>query len=144
MKITKLGVAMKIDRHGQAKILTVAEIQLLFNEGFTVNPPRDRALFAVCLYTACRISEAITLHQRDVLDSKGRVRPEITIRKGNTKGKLATRTIPAIEDPNSPPTPLALTRFTYSLATKSTAAPPVTSIATRRCGYCAKLAPESG
>jgi hypothetical protein len=52
MKIIKLGVAMKIDRHGQAKILTVAEIQLLFNEGFTVNPPRDRALFAVCLYTA--------------------------------------------------------------------------------------------
>jgi integrase/recombinase XerD len=98
MKITKLGVAMKIDRHGQAKILTVAEIQLLFNEGFTVNPPRDRALFAVCLYTACRISEAITLQQRDVLDSKGRVRAEIVIRKGNTKGKLATRTIPAIED----------------------------------------------
>jgi hypothetical protein len=43
------GKAMKIDRHGQAKILTTAEIQLLFNEGFTVNPPRDRALFAVCL-----------------------------------------------------------------------------------------------
>jgi integrase/recombinase XerD len=89
---------MKIDRHGQAKILTTAEIQLLFNDGFTVNPPRDRALFAVCLYTACRISEAVTLNQRDVLDSKGNVRPEIIIRKGNTKGKLATRTIPAIAD----------------------------------------------
>ena len=89
---------MKIDRHGQAKILTVAEIQLLFNDGFTVNPPRDRALFAVCLYTACRISEAVTLRKRDVLDAKGNVRPEIIIRKGNTKGKLATRTIPAIAD----------------------------------------------
>jgi integrase/recombinase XerD len=89
---------MKIDRHGQAKILTVAEIQLLFNEGFTVNPPRDRALFAICLYTACRISEAVTLNRRDVLDSKGNVRPEIIIRKGNTKGKLATRTIPVIAD----------------------------------------------
>jgi integrase/recombinase XerD len=98
MKITKLGVAMKIDRHGQAKILTVAEIQLLFNEGFTVDPPRDRALFAICLYTACRISEAVTLNKRDVIDGKGRVRSEIIIRKGNTKGKLATRTIPAIED----------------------------------------------
>ena len=98
MKITKLGVAMKIDRHGQAKILTVAEIQLLFNEGFTVNPQRDRALFAVCLYTACRISEAVTLNKRDVLDLKGQVRPEIIIRKGNTKGKLATRTIPVIAD----------------------------------------------
>ena len=89
---------MKIDRHGQAKILTVAEIQLLFNDGFTVNPPRDRALFAVCLYTACRISEAVTLRKRDVLDLKGQVRPEIIIRKGNTKGKLATRTIPVIAD----------------------------------------------
>jgi integrase/recombinase XerD len=98
MKITKLGVAMKIDRHGQAKILTVAEIQLLFTEGFTVDPPRDRALFAVCLYTACRISEAVTLRKRDVLDLKGQVRPEIIIRKGNTKGKLATRTIPVIAD----------------------------------------------
>ena len=89
---------MKIDRHGQAKILTVAEIQLLFNEGFTVDPPRDRALFAVCLYTACRITEAVTLRKRDVLDLKGQVRPEIIIRKGNTKGKLATRTIPVIAD----------------------------------------------
>ena len=43
---------MKIDRHGQAKILTTAEIQLLFTEGFIVQPDRDRALFAVCLYTA--------------------------------------------------------------------------------------------
>ena len=89
---------MKIDRHGQAKILTVAEIQLLFNEGFTVDPPRDRALFAICLYTACRITEAVTLRKRDVLDLKGQVRPEIIIRKGNTKGKLATRTIPVIAD----------------------------------------------
>lgn len=92
------GYPMKIDRHGQAKILTPDEIQLLFNQGFTVNPPRDRALFAVCLYTACRISEAVTLTQRDVYDTKGQVRPELIIRKGNTKGKLATRTIPVIED----------------------------------------------
>ncbi len=30
--------------------------------------------------------------------SKGGVRPELLIRKGNTKGKLATRSIPVIED----------------------------------------------
>jgi hypothetical protein len=34
---------------GKAKILTTAEIQLLFTDGFTVNPPRDLALFAICL-----------------------------------------------------------------------------------------------
>ncbi|WP_287357666.1 hypothetical protein [Moorena sp. SIO3B2] len=41
---------MKIDRHGQAKILTTEEIQLLFNEGVKLDPPRDQALFAVMLY----------------------------------------------------------------------------------------------
>lgn len=89
---------MKIDRHGRAKILTQDEIQLLFNEGFTLNPVRDRTLFAVCLYTACRINEACTLHTKDLYDSKKKVRPLILIRKGNTKGKLATRTLPVIED----------------------------------------------
>ncbi len=89
---------MKIDRHGQAKILNTSEINLLFRDGFTVNPPRDCALFAICLYTACRINEAVSLKKSDVYDTKGWVRPEIIIRKGNTKGKLATRTIPVIED----------------------------------------------
>jgi hypothetical protein len=32
MEIIKLGVAMKIDRHGQAKILTVIKIQLLITK----------------------------------------------------------------------------------------------------------------
>ena len=89
---------MKIDRHGRAKILTQAEIQLLFNEGFTLNPIRDRTIFAICLYTACRINECVTLHSRDVYDSKTRVRQQLLIRKGHTKGKLATRSIPIIED----------------------------------------------
>ena len=89
---------MKVDRHGRAKILTAEEIQLLFSEGFTLNPLRDRTLFSVCLYTACRINECVTLRTRDVYDSQGKVRPVIIIRKGNTKGKLATRTIPVLED----------------------------------------------
>lgn len=87
---------MKIDRHGRAKILTQAEIQRLFTEGLQTN--RDRALFGVCLYTACRIREACTLRTADVYDRKGKVREELIIRKGNTKGKLATRTIPVIEE----------------------------------------------
>jgi integrase/recombinase XerD len=83
---------MKIDRHGQAKILTQTEIQALFNQGL-VND-RDRALFGVCLYCCCRIKEACTLNVNDVYDRSGRVRSELLIRKGNTKGKLATRSIP--------------------------------------------------
>lgn len=89
---------MKIDRHGQAKILTQKEITLLFQEGFTLNPPRDRALFAVMLYTACRVNEAVQLLVRDVFDQNRKVRPTILFRKKNTKGKLSSRTIPVIHE----------------------------------------------
>ena len=91
---------MKIDRHGRAKILTTEEIQLLFDEGFKDNPypARDRALFGICLYTACRITEACSLKTQDVYLRKGQVRDQLIIRKNCTKGKLATRAIPIIEE----------------------------------------------
>lgn len=89
---------MKIERHGKAKILTPEEIQLLFTKGCVLNPPRDRALFAIMLYTACRVNEAVQIRRVDVFDKKERIRPMLIIRKGNTKGKLATRTIPVLED----------------------------------------------
>jgi integrase/recombinase XerD len=87
---------MKIEGHGQAKILTQEEIELLFNDG--LQTPRDRALFGVCLYTACRVAEACSLSVVDIYTAKGNVRPTINFRKGNTKGKLQTRTVPVIED----------------------------------------------
>ncbi|MBP5977194.1 site-specific integrase [Brasilonema sp. CT11] len=86
---------MKIDRHGKAKVLSQQEIQRLFTSGLLT--AKDKTLCAVMLYTACRIKECVTLKIRDVYDSKGRVRPELIIRKSNTKGKLATRTIPVLE-----------------------------------------------
>ena len=68
-----LGVSMKIDRHGQAKILTQSEIQLLFSQGLQNNRDSeallrsaDRALFGICLYCCCRINEACTLSVNDV------------------------------------------------------------------------------
>lgn len=87
---------MKIDRHGKAKVLTQQEIQRLFTQGLTT--ARDRTLCAVMLYTGCRVNEAVTLKITDVYDKKGRIRPELILRKGNTKGKLATRTIPVLDD----------------------------------------------
>ncbi len=87
---------MKRERHGKAKILTPDEIQLLFNQG--LETLRDRALFGFCLYTACRINEACTQLTTDAYDRTGQVRPYMTIRKGNSKGKLASRTIPSSED----------------------------------------------
>jgi len=88
-------VAVKIDHHGKAKILNQDEIQALFS---SFRSGRDRALFGICLFCGCRIREACTLRINDVFDSAGRVRSHLIIRKGNTKGKLATRTIPIIQD----------------------------------------------
>ena len=87
---------MKIDRHGQAKILSQSEIHLLFSAGLTNR--RDRTLFGVMLFTACRVQEACTILNRDVYEPSGKVRPELIIRKGHTKGKLATRTIPVLQE----------------------------------------------
>lgn len=86
---------MKINRHGQAKVLTQSEIQLVFTHG--LQNDRDRTLFGVCLFTACRIRECCTLLTSDIY-TRGQVRPRLIIRKGSTKGKLGTRSIPVIED----------------------------------------------
>lgn len=86
---------MKRDRHGKAKILSHEEIQLLFTNGLLTT--RDRTIFAVALFTTARINEVVTLLSADIY-KKGQVRSHLTIRKDNTKGKLATRSIPIIED----------------------------------------------
>jgi integrase/recombinase XerD len=88
--------AMKINRHGRAKVLTQQEIQLVFTQG--LQNERDRTLFAVCLFTAARIRECCTLLTSDIYTATGKVRPRLIIRKSNTKGKLATRSIPVIDD----------------------------------------------
>lgn len=81
---------MKINRFGKAEILTPDQVNVLFNEGFV--KPRDRALFGVCLYCACRINEACTLLTGDVFGKMG-VRSKILFRYYNTKGKKETREI---------------------------------------------------
>jgi hypothetical protein len=49
---------VKNDRHGKAKILTQAEIQLLFSQGFQED--RDRALFGI--YRFSGLQEKPTQH----------------------------------------------------------------------------------
>lgn len=75
---------MKSQRNGQAKILTDSEIEAIFS----LLNPRDRAVFAVCLYTGCRISEALSIRFSDI---SGGV---ITLRKNSTKGKRGSRSLP--------------------------------------------------
>jgi len=76
---------MKVAGNGQGKVLTAAELQRLFSEGFVRD--RDRILFAICLFTGCRISEALALQVSDIKNKT------ITFRKATTKGKLKSRTI---------------------------------------------------
>lgn len=87
---------MKVNRHGRELVLTQEEIQLIFAHGLPSE--RDKTLFGVCLFTATRIWEACTLLTSDIYTTSGKVRPQLIIRKSNAKGKLATRSIPVIED----------------------------------------------
>lgn len=76
---------MKVAGNGQGKILTPDELRLLFTSGFVSS--RDRALFGICLFTGCRVSEALALQTTDL---KGET---LTFRKSTTKGKLKTRVV---------------------------------------------------
>jgi integrase/recombinase XerD len=79
------GCAVKIQRNGRAKILTPAEISRLFDRGFIT--ARDRLLFAITFYCACRISEGSILTTQDLF------RDVVTLPKATTKGSSATRTL---------------------------------------------------
>lgn len=74
----------KVDGHGQAKILSEAELKLLFTDG--LKSSRDRLLFAICLFTGCRISEVVQLQPADITESL------VSFRKASTKTK-ATRQV---------------------------------------------------
>ncbi|MBW4695855.1 MAG: tyrosine-type recombinase/integrase [Lyngbya sp. HA4199-MV5] len=90
---------MRIDGNGYARELTHAEMHVLLYQGF--NNARDRLLFALCFYTACRISEARQMHLIDAFVDGWHsdvVRSAILLRKENTKGKQGTRTIPTHPD----------------------------------------------
>ena len=75
---------MKRDRNGQAKILSDGEIAAIFN----LLNPRNKAIFGICLFCGCRISEALSIQAGDIGNGI------ITIRKANTKGKKSSRSLP--------------------------------------------------
>jgi integrase/recombinase XerD len=75
---------MKCDRNGQAKILTDSEVSAIFS----LFSERDRAIFAICLYCGCRISEALSIRISDIAGGV------ITLRKNSTKGKKGSRSLP--------------------------------------------------
>lgn len=77
---------MKVKGNGRAKVLTQAELDRLFERGFIA--VRDKLLFAITYYCACRVSEALVLTSDDLVGGV------VTLRKATTKGKSATRTLP--------------------------------------------------
>lgn len=82
---------MKVQRHGQAKILTTRELIKVFSEG--LSRARDQSLGGLCYYAALRISEARRLPTECAFrgDSVSEV---IVVPKHITKGQLETRSIP--------------------------------------------------
>jgi len=71
------------ERNGKAKILNSEQLQNLFD----YLPAKYRVLFGICLFTGCRVSEAIQLRREDIYDS------QILFRKSTTKGQIKTREV---------------------------------------------------
>lgn len=76
---------MKVNGNGQGKIFTPEELRLLFTDELVT--PRDHALFGICLFTGCGISEALALQTTGINSGT------ITFRKSTTKGKLKIRVV---------------------------------------------------
>lgn len=79
---------LKNCRHGQSRILTPMEYQLLLRE----LPPKFRVLLKLCCVSGFRISEALSIRRTDLIGDT------ITLRKNDTKGALETRQVPIPSD----------------------------------------------
>lgn len=76
----------KINRTGQAKILTYEESDAILNDGGL--PRLSGGVLATCLFTGCRIGEAVQLRHKDFTQS------HIHFRRETTKGKHTARIVP--------------------------------------------------
>ena len=106
--------------NGQEKILTPDELRRLFSSGLRSN--RDHAMLGICLFTGCRVYEALTLQTTDIKGETLTSRKSTTVRQaenarrrypawsGCTTGRISTqaRSIVSREAGSFSPT---LTRF---------------------------------
>jgi integrase/recombinase XerD len=70
---------------GQAKILSSKEIDSVFK---LLDNPRDKAIFAIGLYTGMRIGEIIRLKQDQVFTDDGGIRYQITVKRLKKKNTV--------------------------------------------------------
>lgn len=73
----------KINRSGQAKVLTKTEMSKLMR---SFGSPSHKLIFAICRYTTERVTAVLKLELLDVYDTKGKPRPILTFKGANRKG----------------------------------------------------------
>lgn len=78
---------MKIQRNGQAAVLSDAQFEELMGE-FS---PSDRLLFGICYYTSCRISEALQLRRSDIVGDRIMFRAATTKTKRTRDVKICSK-----------------------------------------------------
>ena len=72
---------MKNNRNGQAETLNEKQLDELLKLEPPILYPHHRALFAICYFTSCRISEALQLEAGDLVDDR------LVFRAATTKTK---------------------------------------------------------
>lgn len=73
----------KINRSGQAKILTKTEMSRLMR---SFSSPSHKLIFAIARYTTERVGAILKLETLDVYDVKGKTRTILTFKGANRKG----------------------------------------------------------
>lgn len=73
----------KHNRSGQAKVLSKNEMSRLMR---AFKEPSHKLIFSICRYTTERITAVLKLEILDVYDTKGKVRPILTLKGTNRKG----------------------------------------------------------
>lgn len=89
---------MKNNRNGQASTLSESELSELFD---TLSP-RYRLLFAICYYTSCRVSEALSLKRSDIVGDRIVFRAATTKEKRTRELKISSRLASVIESVGLP------------------------------------------
>jgi integrase/recombinase XerD len=82
---------------GKAAVIGSDNLEKLFDIEVGFQSIRDRTLFGICRFTACRINEACQLLSDDVFLPSGKVKNEITFRAATTKGGYGGKTIKVSE-----------------------------------------------
>jgi integrase/recombinase XerD len=83
---------------GKAAVIGAEDMERLFSLDDGFQSIRDRALFGICRYTACRINEACQLRSDDVFLPNGKVKNEIVFRAETTKGEYGGKTVHVSDD----------------------------------------------